>query len=85
MDTPATVLIQDPQTRAVRGVKARMKGKEITILARRGSFLACGGYEYNLGMLADFNFPGATDYIFPWGTPATRGTAFNWPLRLERP
>jgi len=73
MDTPATALIQDPQTRAVIGVKARRKGKEITLLARRGVILACGGYEYNRGMLADFHFPGATDYIFPWGTPGNTG------------
>jgi len=73
MDTPATALIQDPQTRAVLGAKARRKGKEITLLARRGVILACGGYEYNRGMLADFHFPGATDYIFPWGTPGNTG------------
>jgi succinate dehydrogenase/fumarate reductase flavoprotein subunit len=73
MDTPATALIQDPQTGAVLGAKARRKGKEITLLARRGVILACGGYEYNRGMLADFHFPGATDYIFPWGTPGNTG------------
>ncbi|HXZ34507.1 MAG TPA: FAD-dependent oxidoreductase [Thermodesulfobacteriota bacterium] len=73
MDTPATALIQDPRTREVIGVKARRKGKEITFLARRGVILACGGYEYNRGMIADFHFPGATDYIFPWGTPGNTG------------
>ncbi len=73
MDTPATSLMQDPQTREVIGVKAQRKGKEITILARRGVILACGGYEYNRKMIADFHFPGATDYIFPWGTPGNTG------------
>jgi succinate dehydrogenase/fumarate reductase flavoprotein subunit len=73
MDTRATALIQDPQTREVLGVKAKKKGKEMTLLARRGVVLACGGYEYNPGMLADFNFPGATDYIFPWGAPGNTG------------
>jgi succinate dehydrogenase/fumarate reductase flavoprotein subunit len=42
-------------------------------MARKGVILACGGYEYNPSMLADFNFPGATDYIFPWGTPGNTG------------
>lgn len=42
-------------------------------MARRGVILACGGYEYNPEMLADFNFPGATGYIFPWGTPGNTG------------
>jgi len=73
METPATALIQDPQTRTVLGAKAQRKGKEIPLLARRGVILACGGYEYNRGMLADFHFPGATDYIFPWGTPGNTG------------
>jgi len=73
METPATALIQNPKTREVIGVKARRRGKEITILARRGVILACGGYEYNRQMLADFHFPGATDYMFPWGTPGNTG------------
>ena len=73
MDTPATALIQDPRTREVIGVKARRKGKEMTLLARRGVILASGGYEYNRRMLADFHFPGATDYIFPWGAPGNTG------------
>jgi succinate dehydrogenase/fumarate reductase flavoprotein subunit len=73
MDTRGMVLIQHRQTREVLGVKAERKGKEMTLLARRGVVLACGGYEYNPGMLADFNFPGATDYIFPWGTPGNTG------------
>jgi len=73
MDTQATALIQDPQTREVLGVKAQSKGKDITLMARKGVILACGGYEYNPAMLADFNFPGATDYIFPWGTPGNTG------------
>ncbi len=73
METPATSLIQDPRTREVIGVKAQRKGKEITLLARRGVILACGGYGYNRRMIADFHFPGATDYIFPWGTPGNTG------------
>ncbi len=73
MDTRAAALVQDPQTREVTGVKAQRKGKEMTLLARRGVVLACGGYEYNPQMLADFNFPGATEYIFPWGAPGNTG------------
>ncbi len=73
MDTRVTALIQNPQTREVLGVKAQKKGKEMILQARRGVVLACGGYEYNPGMLADFNFPGATDYIFPWGVPGNTG------------
>ena len=73
MDMPASALIQDPRTREVIGVKAQRKGKETNLLAHRGVVLTCGGYGYNRGMLADFHFPGATDYIFPWGTPGNTG------------
>ncbi len=73
LDTRATGLIQDPQTREVLGVRAQTKEKEVRILARRGTILTCGGYEYNKGMVADFHFPGATDYIYPWGTPGNTG------------
>ncbi len=73
MDTAATALIQDPRTREVIGAKAKSKGKDVMLLARRGVILSCGGYEYNRGMLSDFHFPGATDYIFPWGTPGNTG------------
>jgi succinate dehydrogenase/fumarate reductase flavoprotein subunit len=73
LDTKATALIQDPQSREVIGVKAERKEKKMTLKARRGVVLACGGYEYNREMLADFNLPGLADYIFPWGTPGNTG------------
>jgi len=73
MDTQAKSLIQDPRTGEVLGLNAQREGKKITLLARKGVVLACGGYEYNPVMLSDFNFPGATDYIFPWGTPGNTG------------
>jgi succinate dehydrogenase/fumarate reductase flavoprotein subunit len=71
--TRATALIQDPLTREVIGIKAEGKEKKITLKARRGVVLACGGYEYSQEILADFNFPGLTDFIFPWGTPGNTG------------
>ncbi len=73
MNTEARELIQDKRSHEVRGLKARQNGRDITIMARKGVILACGGYEYNPSMLADFNFPGATNYIFPWGTPGNTG------------
>ena len=73
LNTEARELIQDKGSHEVRGLKARQNGRDITIMARKGVILTCGGYEYNPSMLADFNFPGATDYIFPWGTPGNTG------------
>lgn len=73
LNTSALKLIQDSQTREVLGLKAKKDGKEINLRARKGVILACGGYEYNPAMLANFNFPGATGYMFPWGTPGNTG------------
>ncbi|HSR10481.1 MAG TPA: FAD-dependent oxidoreductase [Thermodesulfobacteriota bacterium] len=73
MNTTAVSLVRDADTGEVLGVKAGQDGKEITLLARRGVILTCGGYGYNKTMMADFNFPGAAEYIFPWGTPGNTG------------
>jgi succinate dehydrogenase/fumarate reductase flavoprotein subunit len=52
--TPALRLIADPATREVRGVKLGGNGGERTIAARRGVVLACGGFEGNAGMKAQY-------------------------------
>jgi succinate dehydrogenase/fumarate reductase flavoprotein subunit len=73
LNTEARELIRNKRSLEVIGLKARKNGQDITIMGRKAVILACGGYEYNPSMLADFNFPGATDYIFPWGTPGNTG------------
>jgi succinate dehydrogenase/fumarate reductase flavoprotein subunit len=78
--TSAKNLIQVPETREVVGVKAEGGGKEIYIKAERAVVLACGGYEYNPEMLGYYNFPGATPFIFPWGTPGNTGDGFKLAL-----
>lgn len=52
--TPALRLIADPATREVRGVKVRANGAERAFHARRGVILACGGFEGNAEMKAQF-------------------------------
>jgi succinate dehydrogenase/fumarate reductase flavoprotein subunit len=52
--TPALRLIPDPLTREVRGVTVRSGGTERRIGARRGVVLACGGFEANAAMKAQF-------------------------------
>ncbi len=71
----ATSLIQRPGSREVMGLKVGCQDKhhEISIRANRAVILTCGGYEYDSQMLANHNFPGVTDYIFPWGTPGNTG------------
>ena len=52
--TPALQLIADPQTREVRGVRVSQDGVERCIEARRGVVLACGGFEGNADLKAQF-------------------------------
>jgi succinate dehydrogenase/fumarate reductase flavoprotein subunit len=70
-ETPVKRLIQNPGSGAVLGVVAESKGKSIFIKAKRGVILACGGYENNMEMQSNFNFPGLKFY--PWGTPYNTG------------
>ncbi|OGA22609.1 MAG: fumarate reductase [Betaproteobacteria bacterium RIFCSPLOWO2_02_FULL_67_26] len=52
--TPALRLIAEPGTREVRGVEVAAYGAGRAIQARRGVVLACGGFEGNAEMKAQF-------------------------------
>lgn len=70
-ETPAKSLIQDPETKAILGVVADAQGKNVSVKAKRGVVLACGGYQTNREMLGYFNYPGLR--IYQWGTPYNSG------------
>ena len=69
-ETPATELIQNPQTKEILGVKATSKGNTINIKANRSVVLTCGGFENNQQMIRDFL--GMTT-CFPRGTHGNTG------------
>lgn len=46
-DTPGKELIQEPGTKAVIGIRAQSKGKDILIKAGKGVILCTGGIEFN--------------------------------------
>lgn len=70
-ETPATDLVQDPETGEVYGVVARDKeGREFTVRATKGVVLACGGYENNIEMQRDFH---GIDNVYTTGTPGNTG------------
>src|SRR5215472_5932826 len=50
-ETPARELIQDNVTKEIIGVRARRRDEIVSINARRGVVLACGGFENNQEMI----------------------------------
>ncbi len=56
-ETPAIELIQDVETREIRGVYAESKGKELAIKAKKGVVLCTGGFEFNEEMKANYLRP----------------------------
>ncbi|MBN2576127.1 MAG: FAD-binding protein [Deltaproteobacteria bacterium] len=69
-DTPAIDLVQDPSTREIKGIVARSGGQNIHIKCKRGVVLACGGFEYNHDMQAQY-LPGWP--VYGRGTPGNTG------------
>jgi uncharacterized protein with FMN-binding domain len=54
LESPATNLIQDPQTKTILGVRVERKGVALNIRANNGVVLTCGGYENNPDMMRDY-------------------------------
>lgn len=52
-ESPATKLIQDPQSKIVVGVEVQRKGETVRIRAKNGVVLTCGGFENNREMVKD--------------------------------
>ena len=53
LESPATHLIQDPESKAVIGVVVEHEGQELRIGAK-GVILSCGGFECNQQMIQDY-------------------------------
>jgi succinate dehydrogenase/fumarate reductase flavoprotein subunit len=56
-DAPGTDLIQNPATKEIIGVKARSKGKDINIKARKAVVLCTGGFDFNEEMKSNYLRP----------------------------
>ncbi len=77
-ETPAVELIQDPSTREVKGVIATSAGQRINIRSKRGVVLACGGFEFDYNMQAQY-LPAWP--VFCQGTPANTGDGIKMALK----
>ncbi|HEY5961877.1 MAG TPA: FAD-dependent oxidoreductase, partial [Polyangiaceae bacterium] len=76
--TPAVDLIQDPSTREVKGVIAASDGKNINIKCKRGLVMACGGFEFDYDMQAQY-LPGWP--VFSHGSPGNTGDGVRMGLK----
>ncbi|MEG0505271.1 MAG: FAD-dependent oxidoreductase, partial [Raoultibacter sp.] len=54
-EAPGKSLVQDPVTKIIHGIVAVVNEKDITIRAKNGVVLTCGGYENNPKMQQDYN------------------------------
>lgn len=68
--TPAVELIQDPSTREIKGVVARAGNQTMNIKCRRATILACGGFEFNHALQAQY-LPGWP--VYSQGSPGNTG------------
>jgi hypothetical protein len=69
-ETPGRKLIQDPQTKQIRGVVATRGKQDIYIKAKRAVIICSGGYEFNRQMIRDYIH--IQDYASP-GSPYNTG------------
>ena len=67
-ESPATHLIQDPETKTILGVQVERDGKTLNIRATNGVVMACGGFENNAEMIS--NYLGFTNF-------GVSGTLYN--------
>ncbi len=72
-NTPGKVLIQDPVTKEILGVRAESAGELISVKARRGVVLSCGGFQNNKDLLMNY-LPYLTQLpVCSYGTPYNTG------------
>lgn len=69
-DSPAVRLLQAPDRTVLGAAVARDHGEPIEVLARRGTVLACGGYEFDDEMKRDFL---RADTAHFYGNPGNTG------------
>jgi succinate dehydrogenase/fumarate reductase flavoprotein subunit len=70
-ETPGRELIQHDGSKEILGVRAQRADRSVTVKARKGVVLTCGGFENNQAMIRDY-LPGIP-YCYTSGTPYNEG------------
>jgi succinate dehydrogenase/fumarate reductase flavoprotein subunit len=80
-ETPGKELIQNDTTKEIVGVTAvRKDGSQMTIKARKGVVLTCGGFENNQEMIRNY-LPGIP-YCYTSGSPYNEGDGITMALSV---
>jgi succinate dehydrogenase/fumarate reductase flavoprotein subunit len=79
-ETPGRALIQHDTTKEILGVRAQQGDKSITVKARKGVVLTCGGFENNQQMIRDY-LPGVP-YCYTSGSPYNEGDGITMAMSV---
>jgi succinate dehydrogenase/fumarate reductase flavoprotein subunit len=79
-ETPARRLIQDDVTKEILGVHVQRRDEFISVKARRGVVLTCGGFENNQEMIRNY-LPGIP-YCYTSGSPYNEGDGITMAMSV---
>jgi succinate dehydrogenase/fumarate reductase flavoprotein subunit len=79
-ETPGRELIQHDVTKEILGMRAQRGMRPITVKARRGVVLTCGGFENNQDMIRNY-LPGVP-YCYTSGTPYNEGDGITMAMSV---
>jgi len=79
-ETPGRTLIQHDTTKDILGVRAQRGDRTITVKARKGVVLTCGGFENNQQMIRDY-LPGIP-YCYTSGSPYNEGDGITMAMSV---
>ncbi len=79
-EAPGRQLIQHDVTKEILGVRAQKEGRSITVKARKGVVLTCGGFENNQQMIRDY-LPGVP-YCYTSGSPYNEGDGITMAMSV---
>ena len=81
--TPAKQLIQNPNTNEILGVVATdWTGQDINVKASKAVILACGGFENNPEMIANFTDTPHSEFLTFYGTPYNTGDGIQMAMQV---
>ena len=79
-ETPGKALIQHDITKEILGVRAQQGDRTITVKARKGVVLTCGGFENNQEMIRNY-LPGVP-YCYTSGSPYNEGDGITMAMTV---